>query len=240
MTRIVVDPGSLRLMASRMRGAATLLSSSGRQLGSRPLPAMPAGLASIVSETATRASAELHDLAAGLVRDAGMLYVRAAWAEAEMTSTSPWTPLPGDGWHDAAAPGDPADAQPPAPASGVEAAEVWSLGFVDSSFDSATASADSAAPEVSELRRAVAADLAAAPHRTLGSVPVSVTDLNRAGLDLFGNLADAEGRASASGAAGLGNALEEMTDSATGLGVLGCIRVGADETVELDGSGDPG
>ena len=230
MTRIVVDPQSLRLMASRMRGAATLLSSSGRQLASRPLPAMPGGLAGIVSETVSRASADLHDLATELVRDAGMLYVRATWAEAELTSTSAWSPL-GDGWPDAAAPGDLAESQPVAAETGIETAEALSLEVVDSSSDAATTSGESAAPDVSELRSLVAADLAADPQRSLGDVALPLTALDGAGIDVFGDVADAGGP-SVSGAAGLGNALEQMTDSATGLGVLGCITVGADGTLD--------
>lgn len=232
MTRIVVDPESLRLMASRMRGAATLLSSSGRQLASRPLPAMPAGLASIVSETVTRATADLHDLAAGLVRDSGMLYVRATWAEAELTSASPWTPLGGDGWADAAAPDDLAESQTAASEAGIETAEAWSLEVVDNSSDAATTSGDSAASDdVSELRSLVAADLAAHPQGPLGGLPLSVSDLRGAGIDVFGDVVDAGG-GRVSAAAGLGNALEQMTESATGLGVLGCLTVGADGTLD--------
>lgn len=79
--RIVVDPDDLRRAAVRMRGAALLLSGTGRELGARPLPGMPAGVRGKVTETLRRANAELQDLASELMDEAALLGARARWAD---------------------------------------------------------------------------------------------------------------------------------------------------------------
>lgn len=79
--RIEIDPQGLRLLATRMRGGAAMLSETGRALGARSSPPMPAQVAALVTEVVTRANADLQDLAIELETEARTLLARATWAE---------------------------------------------------------------------------------------------------------------------------------------------------------------
>lgn len=79
--RIVIDPVDLRRTATRMRGAAVVLSGTGRDLAARPMPSMPANVAALVTEVVYRANFSLQDLADELVTEARTLEARAMWAE---------------------------------------------------------------------------------------------------------------------------------------------------------------
>ena len=88
--RVVIDPEGLRQVGVRMRGGAALLSAAGRALATRPLPAMPPGIAPGVADAIRRANGELQDLAAELLDEAGQLFERATWAELGGTSAVAW------------------------------------------------------------------------------------------------------------------------------------------------------
>lgn len=79
--RIEIDPEGLRLLATKLRGAAAMLSETGRALGTRSSPPMPAPVAALVTEVVVRANSELQDLALELHEEAQGLVARATWAE---------------------------------------------------------------------------------------------------------------------------------------------------------------
>ncbi len=221
MTRIVVDPESLRRFASRIRGAATLLSSTGRQLASRPLPAMPASLSAIVSESIARANSELQELTAGLVRDAGDLYRRATWAEADVAPRPAWSFGETERWLDPGADVADDETQETVSEARLETAEAWSLGIVERS--PGAVGEDAPALDVSDLRSLVAADLAEVSEQSPSDGSPSVALASEAAV---GVLADPARAASAAGSAALGNAFGDIAATATGVGILGCITVG--------------
>lgn len=237
MTRIVVDPESLRRFASRMRGAATLLSSTGRQLASRPLPAMPASLASIVSESIARANAELQELTAGLVRDAGDLYRRAMWAEADFAPRSAWSFSEAERWSYPEADVAADAGQETVSEERLAAAEAWSVGLVESAPEALAAGEHASASDVSELRGLVAADLAETSEQLPPDRSPSVALTSEAAVGFLESLTANPGPPSSAGTAALGNAFGDLAATATGVGILGCIAVGGGFDAPDQGSG---
>ena len=208
--RIVVDPESLRLVASRMRGGAELLSSTGRGLARRHLPAMPAAVVSIVTDALARVNAELQDLSAELVRESGLLSARAMWVELGEREIG-WT---GGGAFADAWPDDATAMEPGSP----ERAERWSIEVLEGAGEPMPLGDEDA----TRLRELVGL------HGPVEPADDAMGDIAFAGGgadapdDPF--VATASGRL-ASGAA-LGNILNETETGPTGAGILGCIAVG--------------
>lgn len=217
--RIVIDPDGLRRMAARMRGAALLLSSTRRELASRSLPAMPSAVAALVAESLARVNAEVQDLAAGLVRDAGHLLARATWAEIGGGGPAAWPS------HDAGGSSvDTVTAAAPTHVSSlsdeqVTRAEGWAIERVD------TAEVALSDDDASALRRIVAEHFSGA-HDDVRPAPLG--DLTLTGSDApvdDGSVAGPVPSPEAGGGA-LGNAFTEVASTPAGAGILGCLAVG--------------
>lgn len=88
--RVVVDPEELRRVGLEMRRAAAMLSAAGRSLATRPLPIMPSGVETGLSDAIRHANGELQDLASELLQEAAQLFERATRAELGGTSSVAW------------------------------------------------------------------------------------------------------------------------------------------------------
>lgn len=217
--RIVIDPDGLRRVAGRMRGAASLVSSTGRQLVGRPLPAMPPGVTALVAEVIGRVNMQLQELAVELAHDAGELFGRATWAEL----------------------GDPPSAGPPwrdvenVPESGAGSASVtrdvftderltraqeWSLEVLDTD--------DRAGPTAAEsphLRAQVVGDLEQLTGEAIDiGFGEGLVDVGPLGDPVPGPWSSHDPTAAGHGA--LGAALNDLSSDPTGVGIMGCIAVG--------------
>ncbi len=81
MTRIAIDPTDLRRGATRIRDGSVELSYAACQIGSLPLPEMPAGVAGEVGAGIAAAASQLRAVFPILNEDAVELERRALWAE---------------------------------------------------------------------------------------------------------------------------------------------------------------
>lgn len=220
--RIVIDPEQLRRLASRMKGATLLLSSTTRDLASRALPSMPPSVASLVSDSMARVNAEVQDLAAGLTREAGGLLARATWAELGQGDPAGWM----SGGVEARAAGhgggpDPVGVLPPFSEAQLERAQQWA---VDEIADDDTLG-DVGESDEAELRDLVGRDLTEAQQivaEDLHQLSYISHGMPEIGDVLWGP--DATSEAIAEGA--LGTALDHLSDEPTGIGIIGCIAVG--------------
>ena len=222
MDRIVVDPDQLRRVAARMRGATVLLSSTGRQLTSRPLPSMPAALASVIAESLHRVNSELQELAAGLTRDAGDLLARATWAEVGQSATGDWP----YGGSDLLSPDLPVDAHPSAEApvlseEQLARAEEWSLQVMHEDVNMSLGADDGSA-----FRHDVVADLSAIEREGFDS-PFGDLTLTADDAPDGGTASWLTETATGPGRGALGVVLSELSSDTAGAGILGCIAVGA-------------
>lgn len=201
--RIVIHPEGLRLMASRMRGTAELLSATGRDLEHRHLPAMPAAVASVVTESLARANRELQDLSAALVREGGLLSVRATWAE--MGEREP-------GWRGVGAFGEPGSS--PAATD----TERWSVAVIEGAEEPMQAAVGD---DSTRLREMVGGTVEPGGSGEGLGDPLFEVGIHAPDVAV----ADTPAGRLASGAA-LGNVLSETGSGPTGAGILGCIAVG--------------
>lgn len=235
--RIVIDPEDLRRVATRMRGAALLLSSTGRELASRSLPTMPQAVAALVAESLARVNAEVQDLAAGLVREAGHLLGRATWAEIDGGHSAGWlSPRSGELVFQAAGDVDPAAHLPVGAEEQVARAEAWAVDLVTADDPPP---ADAGVGDASDLRRLLARGFSA-PDEAVP--PASLGDLTLV-AESAPEVVDARALGGALpapsvGGGALGSALTEVASSPTGAGILGCISVGAG-TESAEPASDP-
>jgi hypothetical protein len=81
MTRIAIDPTELRRGATRIRDGAVELSYAACQVGSLPMPEMPAGVAGEVGAGIAAAASQLRAIFPTLNEDAVELERRALWTE---------------------------------------------------------------------------------------------------------------------------------------------------------------
>lgn len=134
--RIVIDPDDLRDVVTRLRGAAVLYSSAGRELAARPLPAMPSFLAAALTEVICSVNAELQDLAIEFLTEAGTLAARATWAALGGGDAISWL-IPGLHYSPSApdAPRGPAEALPPITEEQIRASEEWAIELLDGMHD---------------------------------------------------------------------------------------------------------
>lgn len=229
--RIVIDPEELRRLATRMRGAALLLSSTGRELASKPLPSMPSALGALVAESLARVNGEVQDLAAGLVREAGHLLGRATWAEIGGGHPGGWMSAPGGIASDAQAELDPTAPVLVASNEQLAHAEVWAVDLVNR--DEVVLEGDDAA----ELRRLVL-DGSPTPEEAtvapLGDLTLAAGDAPE--VVEVGFLAEGLPLPAVGGGA-VGSAFTEVASTPTGTGILGCITVGVG--IDAPGSGPP-
>lgn len=239
--RIVLDPDDLRQLATRMRGASLILSLAGRDVATRPLPAMSTGVAAAVTEVICRANKELQDLAGDLLQEAEALFARATWAELGGGEAIAWlipglhhaaSTAPGAS---AAAPVTPASALPPVSEQQLVRSEQWAITLLNEMEDPLQVLDDQAAKLGDEVDDVFGAELVKfadeIPVKTLGAFTMAAG----AALDVYEHreegIPEARGRAGVSAGAGAaGGALRvafcEAALGWTGVGLAGCLLVG--------------
>lgn len=223
--RIEIDPEGLRLLATKMRGAAAMLSETGRALGTRSSPPMPAQVAALVTEVVTRANSELQDLALELDGEAQAVAARATWAELGGGDVA-WL-LPG--LYRFRAPADgrlaPDAVLVPVTDDEIMRAERWAIDLLDgmaypidgSALEAARLGAgDAPGADLLGFADGYAAEV---PLHTVGSVVSSDIDL------------DARSTASSDGAAvgALGSFVVDPSQGASALGLSAGLIVGSGE-----------
>lgn len=234
--RILIDTEEVRNVATRMRGAALLLSSAGRELAARHLPAMPSTVATTVTEVVCRANAELQDLAAELVTDGSSLAARAMWAELGGGDEVAWLvpglrPFPAH----QPMPASPSQPLPPVTDEQIRESSEWAIEILDGMHESmqrvdaqidvlGTRADDVFGREVVSFVDEYADEL---PVKALGRFTLAAG----AALDVAEHWKqgwkEAGARAGMSAAGGaLGTALCMLLVAPTGPGILGCVFVG--------------
>lgn len=230
--RIVIDPEELRRLAARMRGAALLLSSTGRELASRPLPSMPSAVGALVVESLARVNGEVQDLAAGLVREAGQLLGRATWADIGGGYPGGWPAGPAGIAIETQAELDPTTPVLVASDEQVARAEDWAIDLV--SREEVGPEGDDAA----DLRRLLLDDSQASedvPAEPLGELSLAAGE---APTVVEAGLLAERMPPPAVGEGAVGSALSEVAATPTGAGILGCITLGVG--IDAAGSAAPG
>lgn len=230
--RIVIDPHELREASARMRGAAALLSSAGRDLALRQPPAMPAGVSALVAETLYRANSELQELAAELIEEAHGLTARAMWAELGAGETIGWL-IPGL-HHLSASPRllspGPGSPLPPATGDQISRSTEWAVRLLESMGDQPAA--DPTSIDVAALLEGFpgADKTPELPDPTsFGGFTLAVDP-----PEVYDQSGDAVPGIQAAGA--MGSLSGEARSDPSGMGLLGCIFVG----FRMDGEGSDG
>lgn len=239
--RIVVDPQQLRELATRMRGAALLLSSTGREVAVGSRPPMPAGVVGAVGEMAAHVNAELQDLALELMQEATMLLARATWAELGGGAPNAWL-VPGLHLAPPRLPGghepSPISTLFPADDERLIAGERWAVEILDGMQDPIDPSSEEGdglggagdvfASDLMEFADEFAGEI---PPSTLGGLMLGAG----AALDLYEHGPEgppervagwglSAGSAAAGG--GLGVLFSSAALGATGIGLAGCLIAG--------------
>lgn len=243
--RIVLDPGDLRQLATRMRGASVILSVAGREVATRPLPAMSSGVASAVTEVIRRANAELQELAVELLHEAGELFARATWAELGGGEAVAWL-IPGfhrapSALHGASASAvlTPASALPPVSERQLVRSGRWAISLLDEMedprqvLDERTAEAGGEVDDVlgSDLIKSARAFAEENPVERLGAFishtgeAFGLYEHHGRGLPEAQPGTDASAGAGAAGGV-LGVAFSGAALGPTGAGLVGCLVVG--------------
>ena len=235
--RIVVDPDDLRDVATRMRGAAVLLSGEGRELALRAMPAMPPGLSPVVTETICRANASLQDLAVEMVREAETLFARATWAELGGGEAIAWL-IPGLRYYPPspkASPPGPADELPPVSDEQIIHSTEWAVELLDGMHESMVRLDEEAARLGDAMEDAPGKSLIKFADEYADELPVKAlgrfTLAAGVALDVYEHSdkgwVEAGSRAGISAGGGaLGILACEAIFAPTGIGIIGCIFAG--------------
>lgn len=214
-----------------MRGAAVMLSGTGRDLAARPLPPMPPSVAALVTEVMAGANSSLQDLAVELVSEARTLAARATWAELGGGDAIGWliAGLPRIG-PAAAIPADPGSKLPEATDEQPTQAEQWALGELDAMLESSELLAEQAARQGTGVGDIAGAELLRFADE------ISVPALGRSSLAAELTLEAHEHRQESGAETGLfadggwaGAAVGALGDASlgtAGTGMVGCLVVG--------------
>lgn len=239
-SRIEIDPEDLRRVATRMRGAALLLSGAGRELAVSELPSMPPGLRALVTEVACRANAELQELATELVKEAATLTARATWAELGGGAEIAWL-IPGLRSYPAglSPPAGPAAPLPPVTDEQIRASSEWAMQLLDEMHDSIQLLDEQASELGDEVDDAFGSKVARFADEYADEIPVKalgkVTLLAGLALDVYEHRREGVPEAAARGGISLGmgaggGALGVLACEAifgiTGVGLVGCLVAG--------------
>lgn len=233
--RIAIDPEELRRVATRMRGAALLLSDAGRSLAGRSLPAMPATLAATVNGVIRDANAALQDLAVGLVEEAQVLAARATWAELGGGEAISWL-IPGLRSGLAAPPlQSPVDVVAPVTDEQIRGSSEWAIEVLDGMHDSmqrVDTEIGRLGSDADEVFGKNVVDLVdeyadEVPLKALGRFTLTAGVALDVAEHWEQGWAEAGARAGISAAGGaLGTGLCMLLAAPTGPGILGCVFVG--------------
>lgn len=243
--RIVLDPDHLRQLATRMRGASLILSLAGRDLATHRMPAMPAGVASAVTEVISRSNKEVQDFAVELLQEAGELFARATWAELGGEEAIAWL-IPGLHHAPSALRGasgtgavTPASALPPVTEQQLLRSEQWATTLLnemegslqvrdDQAVKLGDAVDDMSGNELVEFATDYANEIAVEPLGAFTIAAGSALDAyehhQQGSTEPFGRAGVSAGAGAAGGV--LGAALYEAASGWTGVGLAGCLVVG--------------
>lgn len=216
--RVVIDPDDLRRVASRMRGAAEVLSSAGRHLATRSRPVMSVGLESHVANVVYQANRELQEMALELVQTAGDLSARATQAESGAIDSIAWL-IPG--LHGLVSPFDLQTGSVSASGTFFEGRAVRSQEWAETALQGMAGSvepSDEAGPDLRDF----ADDLSAVSFEGLGEVtPAGVA------LDLYVESTERHEQPDSGAARGaLEVAFDQLDLGPTGIGLVGCLLAG--------------
>ena len=228
-SRIVIDPEQVRILATRMRGGAFILSNSGRTMAQSSLPTMPAALSARVSERICDANAALQELAIELIEDAAHLEARATWAELGGGAETAWL-VPGLRRYPSlpAAPTSPTADSPALTEEQVRASQEWATEMLDGMHDGVRSSdeeIDRGHTSVIDMIETHADEI---PVKPLGGFTLVA--------EVGGDDDTLEGGLSA-GIGAFGAGISTLSSSPTGWGVVGCLLAGGlvGSSGELDG-----